>query len=102
MAALAALALAVAGGLQTMAAGGLAASAGLLLATGFLVAAAFAWAVLHGAPDGRRVLGPVYAADVLGGAAGSLAAGLLAIPMLGLPATAVLAALVAGAALLLP
>ena len=56
------------------------------------MAAAFAYAVRHGAPDPQAVLGPVYAADLLGGCAGSLVAGLVTIPMLGLPATALLAA----------
>ena len=57
--------------------------------------------MLDGAPDGRTVIGPVYAADLLGGGAGSLVAGLAAIPMLGLPATAALAAVAAAAAILL-
>jgi predicted membrane-bound spermidine synthase len=47
------------------------------------------------------IIGPVYAADLLGGCAGSLLAGLVAIPMLGLPATAALAAALALLALLL-
>jgi hypothetical protein len=81
--------------------GGLAGSASLLFACGFLVAAAFAWAVLRGAPDGGTVIGPVYAADLLGGCAGSLVAGLVTIPMLGLPATAALAAALSLVALLL-
>jgi spermidine synthase len=100
-AALAALGLACAVLLHAGAAGGLAGTAALLLAAGFLVAAAFAYAVLDGGPDGRSVIGPVYAADLLGGGAGSLLAGLVAIPLLGLPATAVLAAVVALVALLL-
>lgn len=99
--ALAALGLACAGLLQAGAGGGLAGSAALLFACGFLVAAAFAWAVLHGTPDGGAVIGPVYAADLLGGCAGALVAGLVAIPMLGLPATAALAAALALVALLL-
>ena len=81
--------------------GGLAGTSALLFACGFLVAAAFAYAVLRGAPDGGAVIGPVYAADLLGGCAGSLVAGLAAIPMLGLPATAALAAALAVSALLL-
>jgi len=80
---------------------GLAATAALLLACGALVAAAFAWAVLSGAPDGRALVGPVYAADVLGGCVGALLAGLAVIPMLGLPATAALAAVACVMALLL-
>jgi spermidine synthase len=87
--------------LRDGAVGGLAPSAALLFAGGLLVAAAFACAVLRGTPDARAILGPVYAADLLGGGAGSLLAGLVTIPMLGLPATAALAALVAIAALAL-
>jgi hypothetical protein len=81
--------------------GGLAGTGTLLFACGFLVAAAFAYAVLRGAPEGGAVIGPAYAADLLGGCAGSLAAGLITIPMLGLPASAALAAAVALVALLL-
>ena len=86
--------------LRADAGGGLAATGALLFTCGVLVAAAFAWAVLRGAPDGGAVIGPVYAADLFGGCAGSLVAGLAAIPMLGLPATAALAAAVALLALL--
>jgi spermidine synthase len=98
--ALAALGLACAALLRAGGGAGLAGSAALLFACGFLVAAAFAWAVLRGGPDGGAVIGPVYAADLLGGCAGSLVAGLVAIPMLGLPATAALAAALALVALL--
>jgi spermidine synthase len=100
-AALAALGLACAALLRAGAGGGLAGASALLLACGFLVGAAFACAVLRGTPDGGAVIGPVYAADLLGGCAGSLVAGLVAIPLLGLPATAALAAALALTALLL-
>ena len=100
-AAFALLGLACAALLRAGAGGGLAGSSALLFACGFLVAAAFAYAVLRGAPDGGAVIGPVYAADLLGGCAGALVAGLVAIPMLGLPATAALAAALALATLLL-
>jgi hypothetical protein len=99
--ALAALGLACAALLHAGAGGGLAGSSAVLFACGFLVAAAFAWAVLRGTSDGGGVIGPVYAADLLGGCAGSLVAGLAAIPMLGLPATAALAAALSLLALLL-
>ncbi len=99
--ALAALGLACAAVLRAGGGGGLAGSAALLGACGFLVAAAVAFALLRGDADGGTVIGPVYAADLLGGCVGSLVAGLLAIPMLGLPATAALAAGLALAALLL-
>lgn len=98
--ALAALGLACAALLHAGAGGGLTGSAALLVACGFLVSAAFAFAVLRGAPDGGSVIGPVYAADLLGGCAGALVAGLVAIPVLGLPATAALAATLALVALL--
>ncbi len=93
----AACALLVGGG----AAAGLPVVAALLAAAGALVAAAFAVAVLRGAPDAGAGTGPVYAADLAGGCLASVAAGLVAIPMLGLPATAALAAAVALAALVL-
>ncbi|HVP14855.1 MAG TPA: hypothetical protein VMS88_04890, partial [Terriglobales bacterium] len=98
---LAALALLCAARLRGGAGVGLAESVALLFACGFLVAAAFAWAVSHDAPDAQAVLGPVYAADLLGGCAGSLLAGILAIPMLGLPATAALGGIAALAGLAL-
>jgi spermidine synthase len=101
LAALAALGLACAALLRAGAGGGLAGASGLLLVCGFLVGAVFACAVLRGRPEGGAVIGPVYAADLLGGCAGSLVAGLVAIPMLGLPATAALAAALSLAALLL-
>jgi hypothetical protein len=99
--ALAALGLACAALLRAGAGGGLVGTGALLFVCGFLVAAAFAYAVLRGAPDGGAVIGPVYAADLLGGCAGSLVASLVAIPMLGLPASAALAAALALATLLL-
>jgi len=57
--------------------------------------------VASGAPDARPLVGPVYAADVLGGCVASLTAGLVVIPMLGLPAAALLAAAAGVAAFLL-
>jgi spermidine synthase len=80
-------------------AGGLPVVALLLAATGAVVAAAYAVAVLRGAPDPGAVTGPVYAADLAGGCLGSLVAGLAAIPLLGLPATVALAAAAALTAL---
>ena len=81
---------------------GLAEIAGLLLITGFLVAAAFAYASLEGASDQREVVAPLYAADLIGGCLGSLACSLLLLPVAGLVVTAVaMAPLVLLAALLL-
>lgn len=103
--ALAALAVAIAllAGLDAAPSGatGLPFTALLLAAAGALVGAAYARAVLRGAPDAGAVTGPVYAADLAGGCLGALLAGLVAIPMLGLPATAALAAAAALAALVL-
>lgn len=95
-----ALALGSAAWLHAGSPGGLAATSLLLLAAGFVVAALVAHAALHGGPDQARVVAPVYAADVLGGCAGSLLAGLVLIPFAGLPGTAVAAAVVIAAALL--
>jgi spermidine synthase len=81
--------------------GGFGVAALLLLACGASVGAAFAFSVLQGNPDAKAAVGPVYAADLAGGCAGSLIAGLVTIPMLGLSATSGLAAVVAVAALLL-
>jgi len=69
--------------------------AALLFASGFLVAAVFAQQSLHRHPEQRPLVAPLYAADLLGGCLGSLAASLFLIPILGLPGTAHLAAVVA-------
>jgi hypothetical protein len=69
--------------------------AALLFASGFLVAAVFAHQGLHHNPEQRPLVAPLYAADLLGGCLGSLAASLFLIPILGLPGTAHLAAVVA-------
>jgi spermidine synthase len=68
--------------------GGLAETVGWLLAAGFLVSAAFAYASLAGVGDPRTVVAPLYAADLIGGCLGSLAGSLLLIPLAGLNATA--------------
>ncbi len=75
--------------------------AALLFASGFLVAAVFAFQGLHHNPEQRPLVAPLYAADLLGGCLGSLAASLFLIPILGLPGTAHLAALLAAGALLI-
>jgi spermidine synthase len=85
--------------LRSGAIGGLPGASLLLGGCGFLVAAVFAYASLEGTPDQRAIVGPLYAADLAGGCAGSLVAGLVAIPMLGLPATALGAASLAALAL---
>lgn len=78
----------------------------LLLLCGCLVAAVFAFASLQRRhdqqpPDQRAIISPLYAADLIGGFAGTLAAALVLIPLLGMPASALIVALVALLALLL-
>ncbi len=77
-------------------ASGLLPTAALMCASGGLVASVFA-SVAADVEAARRATGHLYAADLLGGAAGSLLAGLLLVPMFGLVATAWV---VAGAGLL--
>jgi len=69
---------------------GMAATAVLLLACGFLVAAVFAYVSLYQRPDQRAVISVLYAAVKVGGCLGSLAASLLLIPVMGLAGSAVL------------
>jgi spermidine synthase len=59
----------------------------MLFAIGVLVAAVFSRASFSG-DDQRRLVSPLYAADVLGGSIGSGVCSLLLIPLLGLPLTA--------------
>ena len=69
-------------------------SAGLLIIalsltfTGVFVAGAFAYASLERVTDQRRVVSPLYAADLIGGCIGSLVSALFMIPVLGLTVTA--------------
>jgi spermidine synthase len=88
--------------------------AAMLFVTGGIVAGVFACAsvgddrrVLRGGEragariDQRRLVSPLYGADVLGGCAGSIACSMVFIPLLGLPLTAQWAAALAAVALLL-
>ena len=75
-------------------------AASTLTAVGVLVGALFGLAAAR-QPLGERGAGRLYAADVVGGAAGSLAATVLLVPLAGLGATAWLVAAVALAALAL-
>jgi hypothetical protein len=59
----------------------------LLAAAGFVVAGIFAYASLHEIEDQRNLISPLYAADLLGGSAGSLLGSLILIPLLGLDVT---------------
>ncbi len=76
-------------------------TAGLLAAAGAVTATLFGLAGSIGSPDPRRLAGPLYGADLLGGCAGLVLASLLLIPLLGLGLTAGVAILVALAGLLL-
>jgi spermidine synthase len=73
--------------LTMSAATGLLSTSWLLMAAGFLVAGIFAYATLYEIKDQRIVISPLYAADLLGGSAGSLLGSLVLIPVLGLDIT---------------
>lgn len=99
--ALAALASAIAALLETGHVLGLVPVAILLAATGFVVAALFAWAAAVAHPDPRVPIAPLYAADLAGGCLGSLGAALALVPLAGLPgAVELLAPLLLAAAIL--
>jgi hypothetical protein len=67
---------------------GLAETAALLTAAGYLVAGFFAYASLRGVPEQEKVISPLYAADLLGGCIGSVTASLILVPLLGMDMTA--------------
>ena len=69
------------------AAGGLLLTAVLLAAAGFLVGGLIAYAGLRGVREQKRVIGPLYAADLIGGCLGALFGSLVLIPLLGLAGT---------------
>ncbi|MCX5838661.1 MAG: hypothetical protein NTW71_09120, partial [Deltaproteobacteria bacterium] len=69
------------------AAGGLLLTAVLLAAAGFLVGGLFAYAGLRGVREQMKVIGPLYAADLIGGCFGALFGSLALIPLLGLAGT---------------
>ena len=69
------------------AAGGLLLTAMLLAATGFLVGGLFAYTGLRGIREQKNVIGPLYAADLIGGCLGALCGSLALIPLLGLAGT---------------
>lgn len=60
----------------------------LLATTGFFVAAVFSYASLHEIEDQRKLISPLYSADLIGGCLGSLAASLIIIPQAGMDVTA--------------
>jgi spermidine synthase len=67
----------------------------LLILSGFSVSAIFSYASFAGNVDQTRLIAPLYAADLVGGALGTVAASLFLIPLAGLAATALTAAFVA-------
>jgi spermidine synthase len=73
----------------------------LMAFAGFLVSGVFAYASFAGVSDQRAVVSPLYAADLLGGCAGSLLGSLLFIPFLGMAESAIFVAMLALAAMLL-
>jgi predicted membrane-bound spermidine synthase len=79
---------------------GLAAVSLLLLVGGFLVSGVFAYATLLGEEDQRTLVSPLYAADLVGGCAGSVLASIVLIPFLGMEQTAGVMAVLSLAALL--
>lgn len=73
----------------------------LLLLSGFLVAATFAYTGLQEPDDQAASIAPLYAADLIGGGLGSLLAGIVLVPIAGLSMTAFLLLPVAFLSLLL-
>lgn len=64
----------------------------LLVLSGFFVGGIFAYASLREDSDQRKVIAPLYSADLVGGCIGSLAASLFLAPLAGLCATAYMTA----------
>jgi hypothetical protein len=77
-------------GMNSTTGAGLAGSLALLVLTGLLVAGIFAYSGLHGPGDQTKAITPLYAADLIGGCAGSLLASLFLAPIAGLAVTAYL------------
>jgi predicted membrane-bound spermidine synthase len=65
------------------------------------VAGVFAYASFTRVPDPEKLISPLYAADLLGGCLGSVAASLLLVPLIGMDLTAAAMVGLALAALLL-
>jgi spermidine synthase len=60
----------------------------LLGASGFAVGGIFAYASIHEVEDQKKVISPLYAADLIGGCVGCLLGSLIFIPMMGMDITA--------------
>jgi spermidine synthase len=73
----------------------------LLAITGFLVAGIFAYVSLYKIEDQKKVISPLYSADLIGGCIGSLLGSLILIPLAGMDVTAMLMLLFAAFSLLL-
>jgi hypothetical protein len=69
---------------------GLASSLCLLIIAGFLVAGVFGYASIQETSNQGNVITPLYSADLIGGALGSLLASLIMVPIAGLSVTALL------------
>jgi predicted membrane-bound spermidine synthase len=54
-----------------------------LVISGFLTSGIFAYATRYSVEDQKRIISPLYSADILGGVAGSLLANFILIPLLG-------------------
>ncbi len=76
-------------------------TAGLLFGSGALVAGLFAYASLKDRPDQRRMVSPLYAADLVGGCVGSLVGALFLIPVAGFAGAAIVVCGLAVVALML-
>ncbi len=98
---LAALALVTSFAVRSGYTAGLLSTGGALFLSGAAVGAVFSAVSARAAGDRRAVVSPLYAADVVGGSAGSLVAALVMIPLLGLPLTAEWSAAVAIVTLIL-
>jgi hypothetical protein len=66
---------------------GLAQTSWLLAVAGFLVAGIFAYASLHEIEDQKKIISPLYSADLIGGCFGSLLGSLILIPLAGMDVT---------------
>jgi spermidine synthase len=66
---------------------GLVINAFLLAITGFLVAGIFAYASLYEVRDQKKIIAPLYSADLIGGCIGSLLGSLILIPLMGMNAS---------------
>jgi spermidine synthase len=60
----------------------------LLAINGFLVAGIFAYVSLHEIEEQKKIISPLYAADLVGGCIGSLLGSLILIPLVGMDITA--------------